>query len=184
VGARTDAARADVVAARKGLADEVDRLEAAGRAAIDIPARLRREPAKVVGAAAGAAFLVAGGPGRLLRRLTGRKGGKGGVDTASIIPEAIQRGLGKRGADGEKTKKQLEKDFAKYLESRGGKETGAALAIGGTAAQLISNVLKPVTQRAGKRLAEELFDADRETSRESLRKVRADRNASAKDRDR
>jgi hypothetical protein len=170
VGARTDAARADVVAARKDLADEVDRLEAAGRAAVDIPARLRREPAKVVGAAAGAAFLVAGGPGRLLRRLTGRKGN---VDKASIIPEAIQRGLGKRGADGEKTKKQLEKDFAKYLESRGSKDKGAALAIGGTAAQLISNVLKPVTQRAGRRLAEELFDADRETARESLRKVRA-----------
>lgn len=169
MGTRTDAARADVVAAREGLGEELVRLEAAGRAAVDIPARLRREPAKVVGAAAGAAFLIAGGPGRLLRRLTGRKG----VDKASIIPEAIQRGLGKRGADGEKTKRQLEKDFAKYLETKGGKTKGADLAIGATAASLISNVLKPVTQRAGRRLAEELFDADRETARESLRKVRS-----------
>ena len=174
MGTRTDAARAEVVAARQGLADEVDRLEAAGRAAVDVPARLRREPAKVVGAAAGAAFLIAGGPGRLLRRLRGR----GGKDEASILPDDILRSLRKRGNDGEKAKKELEKDFARYLEKKDPKAQDIAL--GATAAALISNILKPVTQRAGRRLAEELFDADRETASESLRKVRRDRAAGGK----
>ena len=170
MGTRTDAARAEVVAARKGLADEVDRLEAAGRAAVDIPARLRREPAKVAGAAAGAAFLLAGGPGRLLRRLRGQGKDK---DSASILPDEILRSLRKRGNDGEKAKKELEKDFARYLERKD--PNGKDIAIGATAAALISNVLRPVTQRAGRRLAEELFDADRETASESLRRVRKER---------
>jgi hypothetical protein len=170
VAARTDAARAEVLAAREGLGEEIDRLEAAGRAAVDIPARLRREPAKVVGAAAGAAFLLAGGPGRLLRRLTGRGGDK---DAASILPEQIVKSLRKRGSDGERTKKELEKDFTRYLEKKDPKAKDVA--VGATAAALISNILRPVTQRAGKRLAEELFDADRETASDSLRRVRESR---------
>ena len=169
MGPRTDAARAEVLGAREGLSDELVRLEASGRAAVDIPARLRREPTKVVGAAAGAAFLLAGGPGRLLRRLTSR----GRKDEDSVLPEAILSSLRKRGADGERTRRELEKDFARYLEGRSGKTKDAAL--GATAAALISNVLRPVTQRAGRRLAEELFDADRDTASDSLRKVRADR---------
>ena len=66
-------------------------------------------------------------------------------------------------------------DFAKYLESRSTK--GKDIAVGATAAALISNILRPVTQRAGRRLAEELFDADRETAIESLRKIRRDRES-------
>ncbi|TMC65847.1 MAG: hypothetical protein E6J17_01500, partial [Chloroflexi bacterium] len=69
MGARTDAARAQVVAARAELADEVTRLEAAGRSAVDVPARIRRAPAKTAGVAAGAAFLLVGGPQRLFRRV-------------------------------------------------------------------------------------------------------------------
>ena len=174
MAARTDAARAEVVAAREGLVEEIVRLEAAGRAAVDVPARLRREPAKVAGAAAGAAFLLAGGPGRLLRRLRGKRDD---AAESSNLPEAIRRSLKKRGADGERTRKELENDFAKYLESRSTKRKDIAL--GATAAALISNVLRPVTQRAGRRLAEELFDADRETASESLREVRSRRGKAA-----
>ena len=42
MGTRTDAALAQVVAARAELDAELDRLEAAGRAAVDIPAKVRR----------------------------------------------------------------------------------------------------------------------------------------------
>ena len=46
MGTRTDAAHAQVLAARADVEEQVDRLEAAGRAAIDIPAKVRRSPAK------------------------------------------------------------------------------------------------------------------------------------------
>ena len=68
MGARTDAARAEVVASRAALLDEVQRLEAAARAAVDIPGKVRRAPAKTAGLAAGTAFVVLGGPQRLYRR--------------------------------------------------------------------------------------------------------------------
>ena len=176
MAARTDAARAEVEAAREGLAGELNRLEAAGRAAVDIPARLRREPARVVGTAAGAAFLLAGGPGRLLRRLRGS--GKTKDDEASVLPEEIRRSLKKLGPDEAKARKALEKDFARFLEDRGTKIRDAS--VGATAAALLSNILKPVTQRVGRRLAEELFEADRETASDSLRKVRSEQKARAR----
>ena len=77
MGTRTDAALARVVAARADLAEEVDRLEAAGRAAVDIPAKIKRSPAKAAAIAGGGAFLVLGGPKRVFRKarkaITGRE---------------------------------------------------------------------------------------------------------------
>ena len=67
MGARTDAARSEVLAARAGLDEELVRLDASGRAAVDIPTRLKREPAKVLGTAGGAAFLLLGGPKRVFK---------------------------------------------------------------------------------------------------------------------
>ena len=46
MGTRTDAALEALVAARADFDTEVDRLEAAGRAAVDVPAKVRANPAK------------------------------------------------------------------------------------------------------------------------------------------
>jgi hypothetical protein len=173
VAARTDAARAEAVAAREGLVEELVRLEAAGRAAVDVPARLRREPAKVAGAAAGAAFLLAGGPGRIVRRLRRAMRGPSADVPASMLPPEIERTLKKLGPDGDRVRGTLERDFARYLDERAPERRERDL--GGTVSTLLSNVLKPVTQRAGRRLAEELFDADRATSSDALRDVRSRR---------
>ena len=93
VGARTDAARAEVLAARQGLEDEVVGLEASARAAVDIPARLRREPAKVGGAAVGAAFLLLGGPKRVFRRARRAVFGKDADLPKSMLPDEIEKTL-------------------------------------------------------------------------------------------
>jgi len=61
VGTRTDAAREAVVAARADFDDQVDRLEAAGRAAVDVPAKVRAHPARAAGVAAGSRMAGAGG---------------------------------------------------------------------------------------------------------------------------
>src|SRR4249920_2696556 len=104
MGARTDAARSEVLAARAGLDEELVRLEAAGRAAVDIPARLRREPAKVLGAAGGAAFLLLGGPKRVLQGISKAVRGPGADIPKSMLPPEVEKTLKKLGPDGEKVR--------------------------------------------------------------------------------
>jgi hypothetical protein len=171
VGSRTTAARAEVVAAREGLAEEATRLEAAGRAAIDIPARIRREPAKVAGAASGAAFLLLGGPRRVVRGLRRAVFGPEADLPKSMLPDAVEKTLRKLGPDGDKVRGTLEREFAEYLESSapGRKDRDLGAAAGG----MLTNLLRPLSIRAGRQLAERLLDADPATIASALGKVRA-----------
>lgn len=107
MGARTDAARAEVVAARLGLRTEVDRLEASGRSAVDIPAKVRREPVKTAGLAAGAAFLVAGGPKRVLRGVRRAVLGPEPPLPKSMLPDEVEKTLRKMGSDGDRIRGTL-----------------------------------------------------------------------------
>jgi hypothetical protein len=175
VGARTDAARAQVVAARAELADEVTRLEAAGRSAVDVPARIRRAPAKTAGVAAGAAFLVLGGPQRLFRRVKRAVVGPEQELPKSMLPKEVDKALRKLGPDGEKVRGTLEKEFAKYLEEH--KDERENRDLGVVAALLLSNIAKPLTERAGRRLAQELFSPDRTSFQDAVERIRARRDA-------
>lgn len=170
MGATTDAARAEVLAAREGLVGEVERLEAAGRAAIDIPAKVRRAPAQTAGLAAGAAFLLAGGPQRLFRRAKRAVMGPEADRPKSMLPEEIDRELRKLGDDGERVRRILEREFASYLEDkskvRRERDLSAVLALLATAG------LKPAVTRAGKELAERLFAPDRQGFAEALGRIR------------
>jgi hypothetical protein len=171
VGARTSAARAEVVAAREGLAEEAVRLEASARAAVDIPARIRREPAKVAGAASGAAFLLLGGPGRVVRGIRRAVFGPNADLPKSMLPTEVEKTLRKLGPDGEKVRGTLEREFADYLDAKAPqrREKDLGLAAGG----LLSNLLKPVTTRAGRELVARLFDADGATFGDALKRARA-----------
>jgi len=102
VGTRTDAALAQVVAARADLDAERDRLEAAGGAAVDIPAKVRREPVKTAGVAAGAAFLALGGPKRLFRRVKTAIRGEEDPLPSELLPDEVNKVLKKLGSDGKK----------------------------------------------------------------------------------
>jgi hypothetical protein len=155
VGARTDAARAAAVASRADLAEEVARLEAAGRAAVDIPAKIRRAPARTAGLAAGAAFMVAGGPKRVVRRLRRAVLGPEVDLPKSMLPREVDRTLRKLGTDGEKVRGTLEREFASYLDEKA--EERRKRDLSATAALLGASVLGPVSKRLGARLAEELF---------------------------
>lgn len=175
MGARTDAARAEVLAARDGLAAEIDRLEAAGRAAVDIPAKLRREPLKTAGVAAGAAFLVTGGPGRVLRRIKRAIRGPEAELPKSMLPDEVDKALRKLGPDGEKVRGTLEREFAKYLDQHAKERRERDL--GAVTALLLTNLAKPFTQRAGRRLAEELFSPEGTSFGEAIERIRARREA-------
>jgi hypothetical protein len=168
--ADVQAARAEVLAARAGLAAEAVRLEASARAAVDIPARVRRAPAKTAGVAAGAAFLLLGGPGRAIRGVRRAILGPRADLPRSMLPEEIERELRKLGDDGKRVRAVLERDFANYLEDRA--DVRRERDLPGTLAWLGGNLLKPASLQAGRRLAEQLFDPDREGFEQGLRKAR------------
>jgi hypothetical protein len=185
VGASTDTARAEVVAARaevlaardevlaarRGLEDEVVRLEASARAAVDIPARIRRQPAKVLGAAGGAAFLLLGGPKRLFRRARRTIFGPDADLPKSMLPDEVEKTLKKMGSDGDRVRGTLEREFAKYLDSTAPERRDRDLV--GVAPGLLTHLPQPASVRAGRQFAERLFDPDGPSFAEGLRKAQA-----------
>ncbi len=174
MGARTDAARAEVLAARAGLDEELVKLEASGRAAVDIPARLRREPAKVLGTAGGAAFLLLGGPKRVFKGVRSAIFGAGSEMPKSMLPPEVEKTLKKLGPDGEKVRGTLEREFAAYLDEKAPQRKERDL--GATAAVLLGGALKPVVTRLGKQLAERALDPDAPSFAEGMRRARERRN--------
>ncbi|MGZ8438638.1 MAG: hypothetical protein ACXW4H_01840 [Candidatus Limnocylindrales bacterium] len=112
----TDAARDRVLAARAALGDELDALEASARAAVDIPAKIRRSPAKAAAVAGSAGFLVLGGPKRLFRRARRTVFGPTADLPKSMLPKEIEKTLRQLGDDGDKVRGALERDFADYAK--------------------------------------------------------------------
>ncbi len=175
MGARTDAARAEVLTAREALTGEVERLEAAGRSAVDIPGKARREPVKTAGLAAGAVFLVAGGPGRVFRRVKRVIVGPEAPLPTSMLPDEVDKTLRKMGTDGEKIRGTIEREFADYLEKHQGerdkRDLGAVLAL------LLSGVSRPFLQQASRRMVGRLFSSESGTFEDAIARIRARREA-------
>jgi hypothetical protein len=158
VGARTDAARAEVLARREALAVEVVKLEAAGRSAIDIPSKIKRSPGKTVALAAGTAFIALGGPKKTYHAVKRAVLGPSADLPKSMLPEQIDKALRRMGDDGDRVRGLLEREFVEYLEKN--KSTREARDLAGTVSELGGNILRPVTAEAGKRFAKELFRPD------------------------
>jgi hypothetical protein len=177
VGARTDAARAEVVARRQLLLDEVVRLEAAGRSAIDIPAKVRRSPGKMVALAAGTAFFVLGGPRKTVNAVRRAVLGPKADLPKSMLPEQVDKALRALGDDGDRIRGLLEREFVGYLEKN--KPDRDARDLRGTVSELGGNVLRPVTAAAGKRLAKELFKPEGGSFGQVMDRIQARRSARA-----
>jgi hypothetical protein len=173
VGTRTDAAQAAVVAARADLGEQVDRLEAAGRAAVDIPAKVKANPAKAAGVAAGGAFLALGGPKRLYRRAKRAVTGKDEELPSELLPKEVEKAVKRLGSDGKAVRGTLEREFAKYLEDRQKerKKEGVVAAATG----LAITALRPVAMRGGRQIAERMLDPNQPAFNEQLAKIRARR---------
>jgi hypothetical protein len=173
VGTRTDAAQAAVVAARADLGEQVDRLEAAGRAAVDIPAKVKANPAKAAGVAAGGAFLALGGPKRLFRRAKRTVTGKDDDLPSELLPKDVEKAIRKLGSDGKAVRGTLEREFAKYLEDRQKerRKEGVVAALTG----LAITALRPIAMRGGRQIAERMLDPNQPAFNEQLAKVRARR---------
>ena len=177
MGTRTDAAREAVVAARADFDDEVDRLEAAGRAAVDVPAKVRANPGRAAGIAAGTAFLAVGGPKRVFRRAKRAITGKEEELPSELLPKDIEKALKKMGTDGRKVRGTLERDFAKYLDDR--QKERRQEGVVNTLAALALTTLRPIAMRGGRQLAERMLDPNQPSFNEQLAKIRARRAAAA-----
>ncbi|OGO58728.1 MAG: hypothetical protein A2V85_15050 [Chloroflexi bacterium RBG_16_72_14] len=175
MGEGTDAARAAVLTARGTVDGELDRLEASARAAVDIKAKVRRNPARTAGLAAGAGFLLVGGPVKMLRGARNAIFGKPDPLPKSMLPREIDKALRELGADGTRVRGTLEREFAGYLKEHGPERRKRDLS--GMAALVLSSVGKPLVDRYGRQLLEQLLDPDGPTVAEQLEKVKARRAA-------
>jgi hypothetical protein len=174
VGARTDAARAEVLASRRQLLEEVGKLEAAGRSAVDFPAKIRRAPGKTAALVAGTAFLALGGPKKTYRAVRRAVLGPKADLPKSMLPAQIDKALRSLGDDGDRVRGLIEREFAEYLEKS--KPTREARDLGGTISELGGNLLRPATAQAGKRLAQELFKPEGGSFNQVMDRIQARRD--------
>ncbi len=114
-------ARQEVIDSRRAVESELDDLGLAVRGALDIPAKIRRNPVRTVGVGAGAAFLLLGGPKRVAKRVEQRLFPK--RRERRLLPREVDRAVDRLGEeDREATRAHIERDFASYLERTHPKE--------------------------------------------------------------
>jgi hypothetical protein len=167
-----EAALAEVRLARAGLFDETNRLEATLRDAVDIKAKVRRNPKKAAAVAGGAAFLALGGPRRVLRRARRAVFGAPDPLPASLLPDQVERAVQALGDDGSKVRGALEREFASYLASTGKRDRR-------TMRLALLYTLGPVARQAGVEGVKRLFSAEAgrvEELTERLRQARGGGN--------
>lgn len=138
-----DAARDRVLAARKALDAEYQGLTASTREAVDIPAKIRRNPARVAAVAGGAAFLVARGPQKVVRGTRRILFGAPAPMPEAMLPDEIEKTLKALGSDGDKVRGALERDFADYAKKAQRNRRSVMLAVA-------LPLLRPVLARGAK----------------------------------
>ncbi|HEX2470302.1 MAG TPA: hypothetical protein VHK05_06905 [Candidatus Limnocylindrales bacterium] len=161
-----DAARDRVLAARAGLETELDTLRASGRAAIDIPARIRQSPAKAAALGGAVGFLLLRGPQRLYRAVRKAIFGTPAPMPKKMLPKEIEKTLRSMGEDGEKVRGTLERDFAAYVK-KAEKDRKGLLSVA------LMAMLRPMLARGAKRAGEYLFSPSPEGYATGLDEVRA-----------
>lgn len=161
-----DAARDRVVAARNDLAEQLDLLEASARAAVDIPAKIRRSPAKAAAIAGGVGFLALKGPQRVFRAAKRTVRGPAKPLPKSMLPDEIERALKRLGPDGDRVRGTIERDFAAYVaQAERQRHDRRRL--------LVMSALEPVLLRGGRAALGRLFAPGQQGFDEKLAKVRS-----------
>ncbi len=150
MAARTDAARAEVVTAREEFAAEYSQLGPATRAMVDVPAKIRRAPGRSAALAGGAAFLLLGGPNRVLGRLKRVVRGEPSPLPKSMLPDEIDKALRGLGSDGDAVRGALERSFTEYLDTRG---SFAERHVRTAGSEVIASTIKLVGRLVGIQLA-------------------------------
>jgi hypothetical protein len=154
---------------------EVGRLEAAGRSAIDIPAKIRHAPGKTAALAVGTAFVVLGGPKKGYRAIRRAIFGPTADLPKSMLPGQIDKALKTLGEDGDRVRGVLEREFVDYLEKS--QPVRDKRDLRGTVSELGGNILRPATAELGKRLAKELFKPEGSSFNSVMDRIQSRRDA-------
>ena len=175
------AAREALVASRASLDRELMNLEASARAAVDIPAKVKANPVKAAGLAAGVGFVAVGGPKKLFRRAKAAVVGPDEPLPPSMLPKEIDKSLKKLGTDGARVRGTIEREFAAYLDEKAEERKSRDLT--GAIAALLLTAGRPFVSRYAKQLAEQITTGDPKQFSEAMEKVRARRTADGLDED-
>jgi hypothetical protein len=160
-------ARQQVVAARRNAERELDALGSSTRAALDIPAKVRRHPVETVGLASGLAFLVLGGPKRIAKTVERRFFPERADRPKGLLPKDIDKSLRHLPAeDRPNVKAHLERDFASYLQKEHTKEPPNARQ---SVWKTYDMLLGIVGAAAARELTKKLFAIPQETKVEAIK---------------
>lgn len=164
----TEEARRQVIAAREALGEELDEFSSAARSAVDLPAKIRKNPLKTAGLAVGAGFLGVGGPKRVLKAVGSRIRPRTRRPHEGLLPKEIDQVVRKKaGAQAPEIQGALEDDFARYLQRKG---DASKTEPSGTTSfwKTYDTILGRFGPIVTKQLAERLFaaDPDRTAARE------------------
>jgi hypothetical protein len=179
VGEGTAAARAEVLAARQAFDEELVRLEASARAAADIPAKVRRNPVKAAGVAAGVGFVAVGGPRKLFRRAKRAVMGPEEPLPEQLLPEGIEKALKRMGGDGAKVRGLLEREFADYLRKT--EKERRSRDLGATLFGLFRDFFRLAALRYGRQVIEQVMNPDPTALQSQVARIRARRAAAGVD---
>jgi hypothetical protein len=126
---------------------------------------VRRSPAKFAAVAGGTAFVVVGGPRRVLRRARRAVFGKPAPMPDSMLPDEIEKTLRYLGDDGTKVRGALERDFAAYAKQASRDRTRLRTL-------LLLSVARPLLAGATKAASRWLFRPDEERFEARLNQIR------------
>jgi hypothetical protein len=157
-------ARKRVLAAHGALEDDLDALSEATRSALDIPAKVRRNPVKSVALAGGAGFLLLGGPRRVIRSATSRIFPQRRDPYDGLLPDEVEQILRRSGVYQEPgVREALEADFADYLRHKGRQPLPPSATT--SFWRTYDALLGPLGTVGARLLVERLFAADRSRTR-------------------
>jgi hypothetical protein len=119
----TAEARQQVAAARQNAETQLDAMGASARAAIDIPAKLKRHPVETAGVLGGTAFMLLGGPKRVAKAAERRFFPARANRPPTLLPKDVDKTIDRLPEeDREQIRAHLERDFSNYLQKEHAKD--------------------------------------------------------------
>jgi len=148
------------------MESELQNLEASARAAIDIPAKIKRSPVKAAAVAGSVGFVALKGPQRVFRGVKQAIRGKPDPLPPSMLPDEIEKSLRALGSDGAKVRGALERDFAAYAKQAARDRTS-------TRNLLLVTAARPFLARGARMMGDWFLGADERSFSERLAQVQA-----------